>query len=58
MHCIQLVLNLEIVFEKEIEMLHVATFFKTMQNEDKVIRFQERKKKKKRILYTSVGSYH
>lgn len=52
MHCIQLVLNLEIVFEKEIEMLHVATFFKTMQNEDKVIRFQERKKKKKKEYYT------
>lgn len=52
MHCIQLLLNLEIVFEKEIEMLHVATSFKTMQNEDKVIRFQERKKKNKIKNYT------
>lgn len=44
MHCMQLLFNPEIVFEKEIEMLHIAMFFKTMQNDDKVICFQGRKK--------------
>lgn len=44
MHCMQLLFNLEIVFEKEIELLHIAMFFKIIQNEDNIICFQKRKK--------------
>lgn len=56
MHRMQLLFNLEIVFEKEIEMLHIVMFFKTMQNEDNYLLLKE--EKRTRILQTSVSSYH